>query len=276
MASLWFDWACERLGGWPSSYLAIDVETSGLDAAKDVILEWGYCRVENGRTVEQRSTFLDWRNHAVVPFWYIQQRVSRLAQEFAEAGKPYTRTLARLNAEGLPADAVLREMDRVLSDAHKTNTVMVAHNGTFDERMIAANLAGFRISAGFSFRPNGWVDTAAAEKASQISIPPRNDESLNSYWRRVSSVRAKGIKSSLDTHCFQKYGFDTNYGLSKANMHSAGMDAYCCHLLMEEFRKLGRGKPKASPANPPVIFGAPQVRPTVPPPPVRYRKQRMI
>jgi hypothetical protein len=68
---------------------------------------------------------------------------------------------------------------------------------------------------------------------------PRPTDTLRGYFTRVQQTRLNGIYSNLDDHCYRKYDF-AGKGVDKSKMHGAEMDAYCVHLLLEEYRKAWR------------------------------------
>jgi hypothetical protein len=119
---------------------------------------------------------------------------------------------------------------------------LVTHNGyAFDEPMFDQHMTGYSISDGFSCGDNGMFDTHCLEKATQApkkdKVIPWKGDTLREYFGRVHHFRFKGVQSSMDV-CFDRYEFARRFGLDKRQQHTAVQDAFCCHLLMEEYRKM--------------------------------------
>ncbi len=225
---------------WPRSYCCVDVETSGYSMEKDLVVEWGHVLIEDGEIVDRLTLVLDWTNHAVVPDHWLRGRINVLRQGMELAGKPCHTYYETMRDEGMKPDKALKFIHDFTAAVKNRGLLFVAHGATFDEKMLSANFTGFKIADGFTYGDNGFLDTEAIEKASQMSDHPRMhpqpNDTLRTYFHRVKYTRIEGLKSNLDEHCGNKYGFYTKHGIDPKKMHGAETDAYCCHLLMEEFR----------------------------------------
>lgn len=249
------DYVRSRLGGaFPASYAAIDTETTGLAFDKDLVVEFGYCLVLNGQVADRLSLVIDWTDHSVVPNHWLEARLDYVRSSMEAQGKPYHHSIVRMKADGLKPDRALRFIKAYLAAVHQRKIPFVAHNGLFDEAMIAGNLAGFKVDPqGFSFGDDGWIDTALIEKAlsgRHGRLVPRPSETLRSFYQRVKATRITGLKYNLD-HCFEKYGLD-KLGVEAQDMHGAEADAFCSHLLAQTFfaRTIGPASPAIAVAGP--------------------------
>jgi DNA polymerase III epsilon subunit-like protein len=238
-------------GGWPDNYCAIDTETSGWSFDRDVITEWGHVLVQGGEVVDRMSVVIDWSNHEVVPDNWLRSRLAVLKRGMEQSGQSCHMTYERMRTKGVRPDEALPFVRDFLLTLLKREVVLVAHNGTFDEKMLAANLVGFGVAKSFTFGDNGMLDTDCIEKAGQAveheRMHPRPNDTLRSYFHRVKYTNLAGVKSNLSDHCFRKYDFAGRHGIDRKSMHGAEQDAFCTHLLMGEFRSLIRDGPPQVP-----------------------------
>jgi hypothetical protein len=256
IVNYWPAWFRALYGGdFPRSYCCVDVETTGYSFDRDLITEWGHCLVKDGKIVDELSLVVDWTSHAVVPDHWLRRRLDSVRYGMQLSGLTCHMSWERMESEGLKPDKALGFIRDFTSTLQKKGVLFVTHGGTFDEKMICANLRGFKAAEGFSFGDNGMIDTEGVAKASQMPGNPRfhpqKNDTLRSYFHRVRYTRAAGLKSNLDTHCFERYGFE-KHGVVRSDMHAALVDCRCVHYLMEEFR----GLIKPAPEDPPVFPSA--------------------
>lgn len=244
IANYWPDWFRTQAyfdNGWPTTYLAMDLETTGYAADRDVITEYGHCLVEDGRITDRLDLVLDWTEHPVVPQHWLRDRIASVRSQMELAGNCCHTSIERMKSEGMEAGKALAFIRDFLATIMSKQIPLVLHGGIFDEKMLAGNFIGFRVANGFSFGPNGWIDTEGVAKASQLLDNPRaypkRGDSLRDYWHRVKYTRVTGVKSSLDSYCYAKYKLGEVHGIARKDMHRADVDAYCCHLLMTEYAK---------------------------------------
>lgn len=225
-------------GEFPRSYACVDVETSGFDHAKDLITEWGCVLVQDGEVISHSSVYLDWTNHRIVQDDWLRYKLYQTERNMAAQKKPFKTTYEFLQKHGEKPEKALRLILEFLDMVKSRGLLFVAHNAPFDERMICGNFAGFKIAEGFTFGDNGFIDTAAIAKATQVpdhpSVQPRPKDTLRSYFNRVHAVRVTGVRYGLDSYCYREYNFQS-HGINPEDMHGAKTDAYCAHLLMKEF-----------------------------------------
>lgn len=281
----WYDWFAERCGGqWPDSYLSIDLETSGFDRSKDVILEVGHVLRVRGRIESEMQTVLDWTDHPIVSRAWLEQRLNRQRQNLELAGKHFPFTIELLQREGRPPEEVMRFYADFLATLIDGPTFFVGHNIIeFDEPMLEANLVGFGIvQSEFSFGDR-IIDTMSLEKANRVFaggagwVCPKASEDLRTWSRRVRYAHTGGLKYNL-TYCVETYKLAEKYGFDPKDMHRSLLDARVVGWLMEEFRgqmmKTDKRRPLIEQGS--LFNTAPEkkVPAAVPSQPVRRRGQR--
>jgi DNA polymerase III epsilon subunit-like protein len=252
----WPPWFKALYGGeWPRKYLTFDVETTGFKRDRDVIVEMGHCLVENGKPVSRLNIVLDWSNHKVVPVDYVKRKLIEVRDGMARDGRQWGMTFQRMQDEGIQPEKALSFYRELLGDWASDGGVFALHNGFFDEEMLTHNFAGFDIDPeGFSFPENQYFDTSSIERANQVSdntALPMERESMKGYFKRLKHLKGNTLHSSLDKHCWHKYGWGSKDGLVKDQCHGAGFDAFLVHLLMEEFGEQSKQLPietKVAPA----------------------------
>jgi len=234
-------------GGLPDDYMAVDIEATGTDPRKDLILEWGHCLVRNREPVERNGTLLNWYMlpDAVPPAW-LDKRLAILQRVMSLDGRRWHITPERLKKEGEHPHEVLKAIHSLLNEADKQNLTIISHCGlNFDLKMLLMHFEkDLQLPSPFNGRPR-FIDTGALEKASQLPPDvalPRRDETLDRYMSRILAHKAQGVYYNLDKHCLEKYGFAEKHGFSLSDMHSAVQDAYVVHLLFEEYRRLGEAE----------------------------------
>jgi len=231
-------------GYWPKNYICFDIETTSIFSTYDFIIQWGHCIVRDQRVVDRVSVLLDWSKEQNLFFQKCPN--SNLDEFFKNVELQYRHRKCkihpdRLKREGLPPLQGLNYIWSFLERHLKNNSIFVAHNGLkFDEKVLRSNLR-FLLVPDFQFGPNQLIDTNAVEKASQLihdeRFHPLPNDNLRSYFKRVLNLHVDGVRSNLPKHCYNKY---IKYALGdscRRDFHDASFDAYCCHVLMEEWRK---------------------------------------
>jgi DNA polymerase III epsilon subunit-like protein len=281
IVNYWPSWFRQLYGGaWPRTYCCVDTETTGYVHTQDVVTEWGHCLVEDGKVVDQLSLVVDWTEREQPPEFWVREQLRRVKQSMEMNGKPCHMTFERMKAEGMKPEKAFAFITKFTDRLKARGVPFVLHNHNFDEKMLSANFLALKLAKGFSFGDR-LIDTEGIEKASQIPdnprVHPRKSDSLRDYFLRVKYTRVTGLKSNMDPHCFTKYDFAGKHGLKLSDMHGAKTDAYCCHLLMQEFAPLitdpqtppvyptadtkeARRPPRATPAAPPVPAGLKRIR----------------
>ena len=266
-------WMADLHGGWPSSYVAIDTETTGLDPKNDYVIEIGHLWVENGEIKDKTSFMIDWGD--AVPGHVLEERMARCRQGMRESGLDYPFTLDLLREEGLPAREVVQFYSNIFEIARSRGIPFAAHNGyRFDDGMFRATSAHFPDLVPMGFGDNDLFDTNAIERAVQVAhevkARPHPGDTMKSYSIRLLNMRFPyKVKANLQHHCCIKYKLGAVPGFDRAQEHTALYDSWLVHLLMKEYgRQLVALTPKAQ--QPQQLKSRPQS-----PAPARLRGQRV-
>lgn len=216
----------------PTSYLVIDIETSGFPGSKNpndteaCVVQFGYAAVRDKELVQREAHYLKHPPGTMQPD---AERLTGITDEMLATGeephKFYTK-MAKLYK--LYADNKLP---------------IVGHNLiNFDVPFIGADMNRFDIPQ--LFDKNLLVDTGMLYKASRLGMAPCEDETLLQFFQRVGETRSR-VKWNL-SHAIQRLQIDKKYDLDLTAAHDAGYDCYMTHLLLEELRLLAERTPSAS------------------------------
>lgn len=203
---------------YPKTYVVFDFETTGLDPAKDKIVEVAALMVKDG---EQVGTYQSLLNHDIdIP-------------EAASAVHGITRELCA--AEGKDPKSVLTELINILNQFPAS----VTHNGhRFDLPFLrSAMFQTSGLSLGeietFNRRVLGTnIDTAALFKARKIDVERNWNEPFDSFAARVCEIRAFGVKYNVGACCD-----DLGIKVDGITLHRAAGDV---HLTNEIYKALTR------------------------------------
>lgn len=222
--------AWTELYGLPTTYCAVDTESSGLNLVTDRILHLGWCRVEDGKAVSSDSVVIDWSAALDAPAMaQLSQSMERTKRAMNARGNAYRWNVAELHERGVhPRDAANRFLDAC------GNMPLVAHHGWgFDYPLIARFV---KAQTGTDFTPphTDLMDTCLMARAYLAPAPPRATETYHAYVRRLSEVRC--AKHTLDA-CVINFGL-TSKGVDTRHAHDAEYDAWIAALLLERFREL--------------------------------------
>lgn len=244
----------DRFEGFPSDYLAFDVETTGFKVGEDLVAELGYVLVRGSRPVDRGWVFLDWTRDPGVDQGWLRERIEQTRRHVeTKNGQPTGRTYHvnydRLR-DGMDPREALRRYERLFLDNRDAGHFCVAHNGYhFDARFIEYHLRNL-VGSDFRFGDYELFDTGVVEKGSQGAMTPWAGETLRDFSARVSRTWLKGVYWSMD-HCAPKYGLAERLGLRSAEIHDAAVDSLLTHALFEEFRSRAvSGGPDSVPREP--------------------------
>lgn len=207
-------------GRMPDTYLVFDTETSGTDPYRDAVMQYGFCVVEK-RMKANRFAFIVKRppDFIVAPGAFAVHHIDQ----------------ARMQKEGIEPEVLIPEIANTLETYRKHGCLFVGHN------MISFDAPFFERESKqhgcpFSFGPNEIIDTGMLVKASRLGMYFSPDDTIRSFARRVSEVRAKGIYWSLDRYCFDAFNLGGRSGIDKSAAHDASVDCELTHHLLEELR----------------------------------------
>jgi hypothetical protein len=238
----------DRMRGFrnfPHDYLVVDVETSGIEVGRDLILQFGYCLVIDGKVEAADNILLNWfARPDLVPGDWLQQRLARCKEHVERrdgrpTGRKYHFTPAKVK-EGIDPLEGLAVARDLIDGARAEKVFLVAHNGYhFDARILRSHFGHF-LGTDFEVGDDEMFDTGMVEKASQTNLVPWSGESIKHWSKRVQADRARGVRWSLDKTCVEKYALDVNYGVDTADAHDAGYDCVVTHFLFETYKERAR------------------------------------
>ncbi|MCR5771534.1 MAG: 3'-5' exonuclease [Butyrivibrio sp.] len=167
-------------------YIAFDTETTGFSAYNDRIIELGAVLFENGKAVKSYGTLVN-------------------------AGKRIPASATRVNhitnemlIKAPTEEEVYPEFVEFLDDAIKGNTIICAHNASFDMRFLSATFERLGIGAKIRF-----VDTLAICKKCVTCTDNHKQPTMAEY-----------------------------FNISQQDAHRAESDALVCGSIMKELLKL--------------------------------------
>jgi hypothetical protein len=230
---------------FPCDYMTFDTEFTGSNERDDLIMEVGHAMVEGGVVVDKLSVILNWYGHPGVTDTWLNYKLNNMRYI---VGPGWRLTPDVVQAEGISPIKALKFYHQLFDAWGNRGLPFVAQNGqTADERMLRGNFNRY-INKPFELPPNGYFDTGAIYKATQIwnategeamnfklSMMPHRTDTLKTYFNRVIHTRVSGVKWGLDL-ILDHYGLIEKHSVTPEQMHSAGFDAMCLHWIMEEFR----------------------------------------
>lgn len=225
----------ECIGRIPDNYLVIDTETSGLSQHSDLILQVGWCEIEQRRVVDNGGALLNWFDSpGLIDVPWLRRRLLTTRAAIEAKGDTY-RWNERMLRAGKPPLEVLADL-LVRLQAHDLPAI-VAHNGyRFDGPMIASHFRRFLLKE-FHIPDHQFWDTGALEKGIQMDLRPVSGDTPISFADRVMAKPAK-IKWSLEKHCAPKYWLAQRFDLDMSKAHTAPHDCLVTHHLLEVFREM--------------------------------------
>lgn len=229
----WLNEWCNYYGQLPEDYLVFDCETSGLDREEDLILQLGWCVVENRKVIENEGVILNWANCPYVDRLWLKYRLELSTRHLQNKGREYGWTLERLQTGEKPLDSIAGFLSKIID--WLPNKV-VAHNGIgFDIPIINSHLRRF-LNYDFEIPLESVIDTGAIVKASQLNLLPDKDENTGEFATRVLAKPSR-TRWSLDKYCVPTWELDKKCGIDLELAHSAPYDCLICYHLIEELRK---------------------------------------
>lgn len=225
--------------GFPSTYLVLDVETTGFSKTDDFIIDAGWAVAVNNRIVHQASLLVDWSCMPGIDCGYIQSQLQRQAYEYAKVGRPHYYSWERLCREGSPPAEVLTAYVNLIYEHITSGRSMIVGHGLyrFDRDVIDSHTDEFMGGYLLPWQPQSILDTGLIEKAVQAGKVPYTHENLDEWQQRVNNAGTK-VKWNLGGHCIPKYSIVERYQVDTRLLHTAGFDCtVICHLL-DTYRQL--------------------------------------
>jgi len=226
VAMTWVD----EFGKLPRNYLAVDTETSGVDPRQDYILQLGFCKVADSQAKLYGSLTIDWTqvlNRSQLQD--LERRMDGARTAMQKRGKQYDWTIDSLTKHGKhPREIAKRFLAQVGDD-----WAFAAHYGFLLDYPIIGKFLQQYGEKPFAPELEKMIDTGLLVKAGFIGVSPEQHEDMMSYVKRVDTVRA-APRHSME-HCVDYFDL-VKQGAVKKNLHDAGYDAWCVHLLVEKMR----------------------------------------
>lgn len=202
---------------YPTTYLAWDLETTGLEKEACHILEIGCMLVHDGEEVSRRSWML---NHNIE----VPEKITEITGI----------TKAIVDAEGMDPKKALEEfLEVILNNQHIAH---LTHNGMrFDIEWLAYHVAktlGWTVGQHKDFLAHLYknaIDTAVFVKAQKLGMDRGWNETFKEWADRVMNTFAKGVKYNVAI-CCQELGVDN----SKLTAHRALGDVEATHEIYKK------------------------------------------
>lgn len=230
---------------FPATYLTFDTEYCGSNEREDLIMEIGHTMVEDGVVVDKLNIVLNWYGHPDVQHSQLDYKLNNMRHH---VGPGWVLLPGEVRQRGIDPVKALRFYHKLFRAWSKRGLPFVAQNGqSADERMIRGNFNRY-INQPFELPPNGYFDTGAIFKATQVwnategdavnhkqVMLPHRSETLKQYFHRVIYTKVSGLKWGLD-QILDHYSLVEKHTVTEEQRHTAGFDAECLHWIMEEYR----------------------------------------
>jgi DNA polymerase III epsilon subunit-like protein len=233
--------ATHTFRNFPCDYLAVDIETTGVEKGLDLIVQIGHCAVVNGVPVDRSGTLLDWTAVPSVDQRWLADRLALVKKrvEFDRQGQPtgkhYHVTYDRLRAEGADPIAVLRAYRDWFAKIRADGLFLVSHNGNqFDAPFLSGAFSVF-LGEDHPVLDGEMFDTGMVEKALRGNLGLWAEDTPKSFFDRVGRQPLKGVRWALDAFAIPQHGLHVKHALDMSLAHTADYDAYLCHLLFQHY-----------------------------------------
>ena len=218
--------------GMPESYVAVDVETSGLDKDTDHILQLGWCKVRNKIAIENSGLVINCtENMSDIEKDIVEHRLMHTANKMAIKGAAYEWDINKISKGESPKKA----LDKFTSVCDSSNHLLSHYGTSFDYYM----LDSFYLKYGNVRLPTldegQLLDSFILYKAAVCGIVPRDGESYSSIVNRV--LYAKAPVSCSMKACVSALNL-TDEGVVTKRAHDAIYDAWLSHLVYESLRNI--------------------------------------
>jgi exonuclease I len=202
----------------PSTYMVWDTETGGTNVADDMIVQFGFCCVADNEVKDKISYYVK------CPPGY---------QMSPGAVAIHGITPEKLEKEGVSHAEGYEIAHQLFENWRRAGHMFMGHNClAFDTPIF--ELGARRLGMEWKFRENEQLDTGMLVKASRLPHDIKDDESLRSFYVKVSEVKRRGLYWSLDRFCIENYKLH-QHGVTATGAHDAGNDCFATHCLYKEF-----------------------------------------
>lgn len=235
----WMSQAEARLGPLPKDYLVFDLETSGLDKKKDLILQFGYVTYRAGE-ITSGSWLLNWPDSGLADNGWLAGRIQNVMANW-KAPRPYLMSVQALKRRGVDPVAGLQQAETVLRGWLESGGSLVAHNGVmFDVPFVRRQFQDY-LGVQVPDLHDRIIDTGLIEKAIDSRTPIDSARTWGDLNRLAVKIAAQKAKWSLHAHCAIKYGLDL--GPEQGADHDALYDSIVTARLLESYRSLASISP---------------------------------
>jgi len=247
--TMWLRHATARLGPLPESYLAFDVETSGLSIKDDYVIQIGWALVQDRVMVDGGAVMLDWtRGKGEGWAEWFAQRLQRTRDhvEYKDGfatGNIFDMTVERLQRDGIAPYEALRQFRELVDTCRQTGFAFVGHNGLRHDQPMLDKHFNEVLDARFLLREGEYYDTLPLEKGVQLYPAIKPGETWLQFISRGYHLGGNKIRCALDKFCVPKYNLHKKHSLDLSRAHEADFDAALTHYLFEHYRELMEGGP---------------------------------
>lgn len=233
-------------GGLPRTYVAIDSETTGYDLRDDLIWNWSFTTVTDGRITQEESYVLNWLHKDVAEIIdqeWLTGKIERQRYGMSQKNRQTKLSLAALRQGQHPLTAMQHIADRLL--AIKAEGMPLVGHGIirFDIPRVAFQLREW-LQVRWSCDRAKAFDAGAVEKAIVTGMSPQRGESFFQFSTRVLHAFSRG-KWNLDDHCAAKYELYKRAELRPEDAHDATADCRLCKHLLDAWYELLSTTPEA-------------------------------
>lgn len=243
-----FEFLCPRAdstgarqaGQTVADYLAIDVETTGLDVRSDLITQVGWARVQGAEVVSHGEITLDWtRPHLEVDRAWLAGRLEEIRLKFARKGLAGHVSPESMATGGVDPLEALETYRAIISDALADGAWIAGHNAwAFDRPLIANQLRAWDVGP-VRFPHDRFIDTFLIEKSRLLRlVPPAPGSDAPCRWYDRLARDGRQVRCGLDS-CAKTY----DLGADPALAHTAGHDCLQVVKLVTKMRQLAQRGP---------------------------------
>ncbi len=225
----------KTFGPLPDDYLVFDLETSGLDSDRDVILQIGWCRVLNRKVKENKAIVLNWQSYLEpAELEILRGRLAYTSDSMHRRGLGYNWSIDRINREGVDPKTGFVEFAKYLS----RSPILIGHHCWKHDLPFVDKCSRRLTRMGVGIPDTRMLDTFALVKSAQSGAFPLPTDTYKSFSKRAVSAGGNKYRGALDKFCVPALHLDAKYGVNTSTMHDAAVDSLVTHYVVEELRLL--------------------------------------